>query len=280
MRFFSIINHIFFLIMTPSALRINFSHVILTRNIPVIGYANAGTIVSRLLCLLVGIIMRPKRDQQMKEWLESVRILQLKYFSRFSQVPRDTKLRKWLYLNIFVTLMHNINIMFIAWHMVFSGKWRILYDIYIFGSSIILQHCVMLYHAILLCYLHESFSILNHQLRNNEFNNELTETYFRLCSLWKQLNTIFNPINFWIQLCLIITNSMVGFVGVLILFKPQLDFKSYTYLLGSSFYILICIHLHIYFMICDHMIKTPQKTLDILMDYTCRDYNQEVGSFI
>lgn len=243
--------NLLFILTTPSAIQINFSHVVLNTDNPVIGYANAGIIVARLVSMLVVIIMRPNRNRQLRKWLEKVLAVQSSYFNRFSQVPRDTKLRMWLYFNIFLTLFHNLNILVLVGQWLVAGKWRSIYDIYIFSGIIVLQHSIMLHHAMLLCYLHECFSVLNYQLLNNDFNKDLSKTYFDLCALWQQLNVIFSPVNFWLQLCLLITNSMVGFVGILNLISSNLDFKLYTYLLGSSLYILICFHMHVYFMICD-----------------------------
>lgn len=139
-----------------------------------------------------------------------------------------------------------------------------------------MQHSVMLHHGTLLCYLHECFSKLNYQLQQETMDPKLAMIYFHLSTAIQQLNLIYSPLNLCVQISLIISNSLVGYVAILSLITPNFDFNTYSYVLGGRFYILLCLHMHIYFMLCYKVVISARKTNEILMEITEINENQEV----
>ena len=271
------IQNILFLIWLPLAFVINISNLVLIGHNPVLRYVYNITIIARLIFLLLTNISRPKRDAMLKLWLEKVLMLQTSYFDRFPNEPRDTRLRYCLYFNAALMIVHTTTMFTNLWVFILSHNWWNFFNAYTVVGTITIQHLIMLHHGSLLCFLYECFGILNYQLRHEILDHKLVMIYYHLTTLLQQLNTIFNSTSLWIHLGLLLTNSLVGYIIVFVIFTGHLDFNLFTSLLGTGLYVLLCLHLYIYFTVCELILQVTRNTSFILRKYTEKSYNQEVS---
>lgn len=116
-------------------------------------------------------------------------------------------------------------------------------------------------------------------LRRREPSRETSRIYNKLNYLHRDLNEIYGPTMLYVILFILLSNSMVGYIGLLKLMLPNFNGTHYEYLFGNEFYCLIIIHWYIYFMICHDMETTIEEIDLILNGYAAKDENrqQEVG---
>ena len=271
------IQNVLYLIWLPIAFVINISSLVLKGHNPVLRYVYNLTIITRLIFLLLTNTIRSNRDAMLKPWLEKVLMLQTSYFDRFPNEPRNTRLRYCIYFNATLMIVHITTMLMNLWVFIISNNWWNFFNGYIVVGTITTQHLIMLHHGSILCYLYECFGILNYQLRHEILDPKLAMIYYHLTMLMQQLNTIFNPTNLWIHLGLLLTNSLVGYITVFVIFTGHLDLNLFTALLGTGLYVLLCLHLYIYFTVCELVLQVARNTSFILRKYTEKPYNQEVN---
>lgn len=278
-KFVAAYGNISFLIYLPMAFFSNINSIVTEEKNLVIKYAYTLTTVSRLIFLLVTVLMRLQRDKLLTKWLEKVLMIQISYFDRFPNIPRDTRLRKFLYFNIFLTFYHTNDLFSRLWIFIINGDWWNFLNVYMVCGAISMQHIIMLHHGALLCYIYECYSIINNQIKNELFDPKLGIIHFHLTTLIAELNSIFNPINLWIQLTIFLSNSMVGYVSITNIISGNIDFDRYKSTLGNSLYYFLCIHMYVYFMLCEWVEQISAKTLYLLKSFSAKSRNQEVCWF-
>ncbi|KNC33666.1 hypothetical protein FF38_08777 [Lucilia cuprina] len=225
--------------------------------------------------ILGRLMLRPKINICGMFVVDLNSFLLISYFDRFPNVPRNQGLRKFLYFNTLLMFYHVISMFSSIWTLYFKGDFWNFLNIYIVAGAICMQHLIMLHHASLLCYMYESLSQLHYQLIHDILDPKLSLIHFHICTLMTQLNVIFNPVNLWIQLCLLLTNSMAGYVTVVNIAAGRMDLDSYTNILGSSLYLLLCLHMYLYFMLCEWVTVKAKKTSYILKEFSVKSYSQE-----
>lgn len=135
------------------------------------------------------------------------------------------------------------------------------------------QHTYMLIHSGLLGYLRECFSILNFRLAEQHLDPQMCRVYSHLHSMHEELNRIHGFSMLWLILCLLLSNSMVGYIGLVMLLIPDMDGDSYRYLFGSVFYCFLLVHWYIYFMLCQE-VETTIKEIDLIL-YDCTSASED-----
>ena len=221
--------------------------------------------------------MRWKRDHQIERWYKKLLTIQTDYYDRLPSVQCDVSLRKWLVFSFIIMILHGGNSTSKIYEMGLADNENNFLDIYVIGCTINLQHCILWNHSLLLSGLHEFCSKLNYQLEHNELDPKLSLIYYQVTSLVHELNDIFSPVVVWIQLCLIISNSIVGYVLILYFNSSNVNLNSYAFVLGDRLYILLCLHMAVYFMLGQWMVDTFRKTQTILKYYTARQEFEEVS---
>lgn len=265
-RIYVLIVSTTFLIWQPFAVYSTLAHSPLYVANPVAKYANYCTIMIRLVLILVYILMRHQRDVQLRQWLETVFRIQVAYFDRFKDVPKVKAHRKWIYLNVCLTFIHPVLLATDMNEALYSGHFWKAVDLYPLMGMVGIQHLFMLHHGILLCHLLECLSLINNQLRQNLMDPKLSLIFAQLRSLLPRLNVIYSPVMLCLQLCLIVSNSMVGYIGLLMLMLPELKAQHYMYMFGNGFYLIVLVHMYTYFVICQRVQDTVQEIDDILIE--------------
>ncbi|KAM7343846.1 uncharacterized protein ACRADG_010756 [Cochliomyia hominivorax] len=276
LNIFLFISGILFLSMVPNAVKVNLTHIRLNVRNPLIGYAFAITIIIRVMLLFGSFVMRIKRDKLMFKWYEKLLLIQVSYFDRFHHLPADMSYIKWLLFNMLIMLTHGISLFINLWEMYIHNKLYNFFDLFILCGVINLQHFVMWHHEVLLCYLHENFSKLNYQLEHQQFDPKLSLIYFQLTQLFAELNIIYSPVIIWLQLCLIVTNAIVGYISTLYFTSSIVENSTYDFLLGGKLYLLLCVHMFLYFMLGDRAVQTTRKTSFILKFSNIRENYSEI----
>lgn len=269
-----------FLFAIPNAVKVNLAHIKLNVKNPLIAYAFVLTIFLRLTFILFIIIMRGKRDADLVKWLEKFMLIQTSYFDRFQHIPTDKSLRKYLFINMFLMLAHGFSLFGNIFKFYFHNElWR-FFDLYMLCGIINLQHFTMWFHEVVLCYLHECCSKLNYQLQYKDMDPKLSLIYYQVTQLIKEINQILSSIIIWVQLCLIISNAIVGYISILFFTGSIMgtETDSYDFLLGGKLYILLCAQMYIYFRLSDRVVKTTGNTSSILQMYSTRETITEVSS--
>lgn len=262
-------------ILVPGIIRetVGKSHSYLTN--PVAIAANNTSEVLRLGLLLMVVLTMHRRNRNLAKWLEKIFGIQINYFDCLSEgvtrgggggagYPKDISHRKWLYLSSALTIIHycietvklNLN----------SSK-RLEYAVYPLFILLSTQHTYMLIHSSLLGYLRECFSILNFRLAEKRIDPQMTRVYNQLRGLFEELNRIHGFSMLWVILCLLLSNSMVGYIVFVMLLIPDMDTNGYRFLFGSIFYGFLLIHWYIYFMLCQE-VQTTIQDIDVIL-YEC-----------
>ncbi|XP_073811854.1 uncharacterized protein [Musca autumnalis] len=229
----------------------------------------------RIIIIFVYTLERVQRDKKLSRWLEAIMDIQCSYFDRLRDLPKNTEHRKWLYLSGAVAFVHIGSVIVDIYRQVFSRQYLKAIELYPLLGMIGVQHLFMLQHAILLCYLRECLSQINHQLLANYRDPKMSLIYSQLHYKLLQLNEIYSPTMLCILLCLIISNSMVGYVVLMLILVPGRTSHSYDYLFGDSFYICIIIHMYLYFMICEWVMATMKESQAILYKYNTTQFRKE-----
>ncbi|KAM7343507.1 uncharacterized protein ACRADG_010506 [Cochliomyia hominivorax] len=274
-RIYAILDDMLVLVIIPIATAVNFQHMRFENRNQVIAFANAVIIITRLLLILEVVLQRGKRESALMKCLTQVLVLQTSYFDRFHHVHGDKRLRKWIYVNAVLMIVHSTNIFVKAWMGLANGGWWNYMDMYGACVVLVMQHSTMVQHASLLCFTFESISKLNYQLMENIQDSKLSLIYYHLINLIQELNIIYSPLNLWIQLCSITTNSMMGLYYVSLVMFPHKITESFTYLMLDDSYFLLCFLMHLYSWICNHVKMTFRKTSAILKKYLFKYYEQK-----
>uniref|UniRef100_A0A1I8P5R6 Gustatory receptor n=1 Tax=Stomoxys calcitrans TaxID=35570 RepID=A0A1I8P5R6_STOCA len=263
-----VIGDLTFMACVPYAVVRNMGHGQLYLKNPVAKYANYATILARFILIALFALSRKRRDDQLSKWLEAMFDMQKFYFDRFKDIPKDTTHRKWLYLNGVFTGVHLTAVVNDIFSAFARGQASVAIDLYPLCGMLGIQHLFMLQHAILLCHLRECLSMLNNQLLLKCMDPKLGLIYSQTIVQLQELNRIYSPVNLWILVCLIISNSMAGFIGMLKVMLPQtFNSNSYIYLFGNIFYFTLLLHMYLYFAICDWVLVTAKETEIVLLDY-------------
>lgn len=181
-----------------------------------------------------------------------------------------------MYFNTFLIFVHTHFLFSNLWSTIINEDWWSFLNVYMACGSITMQHIIMLHHGALLCYIYESYSIINYQIKNEFFDPKLSIIHFHLTTLIAEINYIFNPINLWIQLSIFLSNSMVGYVSVTNIISGNINFERYKSTLGSGLYYFLCIHMYVYFMLCEWVEKISEHTLYLLKHLNIKAFNLEV----
>lgn len=279
-QFYAFVDNLIVLAVLPIAILVNLNHVRFNGRNQVLAFANFMIILSRLFLILEVIIKRRKRDGKLKQCLLRVLVIQTTYFDRFHNLPHNKSLRKLIALNAILMVVHVTNVFCRSWMNLAKNGWWIYMDNYLICIVLVWQHSIMIQHAMLLCFLYESLFKINYQIEWKIQDPKLSIIYYHLTSLIEEFNVIYSPVNMWTQLCSIVTNSMMGYFCVLFLLEPHIDLASYSYVMGDGSYILLCIHMNIYFLICNQVITAFRRTNVILRNYINADRDMpEVSLF-
>ncbi|XP_019890604.1 uncharacterized protein LOC109611782 [Musca domestica] len=234
---------------------------------PVAKYANLLTLVMRLVIMYVYTLTLPRRDREIRQWFESILNIQSSYFDRLRDLPKNTGHRKWLYVNGCLTFVHLTTVVVDIQRSVFRRQYQKAIQLYPLLGMLGVQHLFMLQHASLLCYLRECLSQIHYQMLANYQDPKLSLIYSQLRQKIMQLNEIYSPSILCILLCLIISNSMVGYAIFMIFLVPRLNIHRYDYLFGDSFYLCVLLHMYLYFMICEWVMTSLKETQSILYEH-------------
>lgn len=244
---------------------------------PVIIYANNTTAMAKIVLFFVFALTMQGRDRNLEKWLQTMIEIQTSYFDRYPSrgVAKDMSHRKWLYLSSGIAVLHYVlestrssiknfatEDANIAW--------------FTFFLLLTLQHTLMLVHGTLLCHLRECFSVLNIQMAGKSHDPQLPFIYNRLRCQYRELNRLYGPSMLGVIVCLLLSNSMVGYVALVILLIPDVDADSFRYLFGSLFYGFLLLHWYIYFMLCQK-VETTIKDIDVILCEYAIDEGQESG---
>ncbi|KAI8124005.1 hypothetical protein CVS40_5545 [Lucilia cuprina] len=238
-------------------------------------FAGLNTILRIILALIV-VIMRWKRDQELVELYKEIFSLYLKYFIRYQNIPRDTKLYKLWTFNALLLILHTLNLLAYVYFVATIDNLYLMIEVIFMYSLVGMQHLIMLHHAAILCYIFECFSLLNYQLQCEDFNCNLFVVYFLLGKLLKQVNRIYALILFFLQLCFLVAISIILFSFAIITLSNGLSQEPLIFSLSVSYCILFLIHIFVYHFICDQVCQLNWKTNIILLRLTAKEHNNKM----
>uniref|UniRef100_A0A2Y9D4L2 Gustatory receptor n=1 Tax=Stomoxys calcitrans TaxID=35570 RepID=A0A2Y9D4L2_STOCA len=258
----------------PLAIPSNFAHGQLYETNVVAKYANFILLAVRSVIIITYVLTRSYRDKCLREWLECLMAIHTAYLDRCKDIPKDIRCRKWIYCNCALTWIHCLPLTVEMLEAQLNRRYDRLADMFLVCGMISVHHINMLHHALLLCYIQECLSIVKQQLRENLVDPKLSLIYFQLRNLYRQLNELYGPMILWIQIGLILSNSMVGYIGFRMLLISSKNSGQYGYLFGNSLYLCVLAHMYIYFNICN-WVEAMISELDIILyGYKPRDISE------
>lgn len=226
------------------------------------------------------IILRLHRDQLLEKCLRELLILHYEHFPNYDRYNRNNIIRKLCIINILILIAHSINFIIFIHKILMLVRFNTLIEIYSMGSLTTMQHIIMLHHATILCYIYEFFILNNEKLLNDCNVLKFKIIYIRLCLILKQINKIYSPLIAGLQLNIIMVYSFTLLSFAISILTKTLSFDNWLSKINWSFFILLIIHLIIYFFICDKFNRLKFDTDIIMLQFMEMDYNQEVSFFI
>lgn len=218
----------------------------------VIILSQQSVICVRIILTVMVIIMRSKRDIIMRKFLQNIFYLQNTYFDHLrDNVKINNDLEKVWLTQIGILVPHIINLFLYLWNLLPLSDLSTHIEIYYICSQINMIHFILLQHSAILCYIHKCLLLLNYQLDQQEEISNLAYIYDRLCSMLRKLNLVYSPILICIQIHFLLALSIVVLnIGESLLFPYKYPSTILIYL-NLIFYILLCIHMFAYLIICD-----------------------------
>lgn len=247
----------------------------------VIILSQQSVICVRIILTVMVIIMRSKRDIIMRKFLQNIFYLQNTYFDHLrDNVKINNDLEKVWLTQIGILVPHIINLFLYLWNLLPLSDLSMHIEIYYICSQINMTHFILLQHSAILCYIHKCLLLLNYQLDQQEEISNLAYIYDRLCSMLRKLNLVYSPILICIQIHFLLALSIVVLsIGESLLFPHKYPSTILIYL-NLIFYILLCIHMFAYLIICDRMQQISGSMQTILLLYNEKTCNEEVNIFI
>lgn len=221
--------------------------------------------------------MRLQRDQLLEKCLRELLILHSEYFTNYDIYNRTNIIRKLCIINVLILIVHSINFIIFIHKILMLVRFYTLVEIYSMSSLMTMQHIIMLHHATILCYIYEFFIINNETLLNVCNVIKFKIIYIRLCLILKQLNKIYSPLIAALQLNIIMVYSFTLLSFAINILTKTISFDNWLSKLNWSFFILLIIHLIIYFFICDKFNRLKFDTDIIMLQFM--EMDQEVSLF-
>ncbi|KAM7342653.1 uncharacterized protein ACRADG_009987 [Cochliomyia hominivorax] len=235
-------------------------------------------LVTRCMFGFTVIAMRLKRDNELRSWLKKLFSFYSQYILKYSNNSRSFLLRKLWIMNIIILLLHDINSIIYVYKLLITDEDEvsIRLDICFIRSQMDMQHIIMLHHACALCYIYECFCLINQQLKPETDISNMNFMYFHLCLLLKELNKIYSPIIFCLQLNFIMTISLLLFTYITFIFLNDVSSFDWMFALNGISSVLLIIHISVYYFICHKIGRLNFDTYVILLKFPYMDYKQEV----
>ncbi|KAM7343109.1 uncharacterized protein ACRADG_010256 [Cochliomyia hominivorax] len=232
-------------------------------------------VVSRILLGLLMILKRPYRDNALEKWLKEVFHLQEKYFVHYMDVTKDTVMRKLWLLSTLILILHFFNVGVYIYKGKLLANINALTELHAFSSLIGMQQIIMLHHTSTLCYIYESFSLINKQFpKVSAFL-----IYSQLTGLLNQINIIYSPLIFCLQLNFLLTISTILF-SFIVLFKLNAIYsQTFAFSLYGNFYLFLIIHMLIYFFMCHKVSEIESETNFSILHIMGVNDNRELEQF-
>ncbi|KAM7343146.1 uncharacterized protein ACRADG_010292 [Cochliomyia hominivorax] len=228
-------------------------------------------VVARVLLVLFVVGKRRSRDKILRKFLKEIFYLQEKYFIKYANKSKDTKLRKLWLLSSGIFLLHIFNFGFYIYKENLFENADALIELHEFSIVISMQQIIMLHHTFILCYIYESFSFINQLLPSDSS----IITYFQLCELLNQVNKIYSPLIFCLQL-----KFLVFFSTYLFMFIIFFDLiESFAFFLYGNFYFFLMIHIFIYFFMCHKISEIESETNFFILHIMGVNDNRELEQF-
>ncbi|KAM7342294.1 uncharacterized protein ACRADG_009760 [Cochliomyia hominivorax] len=237
---------------------------------PVLAFGYSVMHIGRV-CIFVGVIvLRIREENALKKWFKIIVPLQLTYFDKISVMSSKEMSEEILCLNILVIVFYSLCSLITFFIYPSKGDWGHMVLLCSENYITLMQTYVMLHHVITLCYINICFSKLNQQLEQGQILELFANIYFKLSLLLKEVNEINGPVIFSVLSCLLLSNSFYIFISLVLMISfPEIFL--YTFILGLVILILICIHIFLYFLICELVHRTTTDSGRILMLYNVRN---------
>lgn len=226
---------------------------------PVVRSANIVTILVRIGLFFTFVRGIYQRNRKLEEWLQRALEMQKAYFDGLPEgetTGRSISHRKWLYPTSFITCLH--------YAMETCSEYKSNEARTLLYFMVTIQHFFMLTHGALVCFLRECFSVVYHELSMEVCRFPASRVYNLLHGLHRDLNEMHGPVMLCVLLSLLLSNSIVGYIGLLQLLMPNFNGAHFDYLFGNALYGLLLIHWYIYFMLCQRM-ETTIKEIDMVL---------------
>ncbi|KNC33658.1 hypothetical protein FF38_08780 [Lucilia cuprina] len=226
----------------------------------------------------VNIITRNARDIVLKKWLKEVLIQQT--FNR-ENLKCSKNIRKLWLFNAGLLIPHIVNMYYYFGDFFPTRDLWTNIEVYFICTQLSTEHYILLHHSALLNYLNECFSLLNFQLAYvPDLPRNISSIYFQHVKLLEQLNRIYSPLAFCIQIHFLITVSIVSHTAVNVIHHAHNYSDIFELSLVGNFYILLIIHMFGYFIICHQVFRNSRQTREILQQYEGNKHNQELEEFV
>ncbi|KAM7343899.1 uncharacterized protein ACRADG_010798 [Cochliomyia hominivorax] len=226
--------------------------------------------------MYAGVIwLRIKEENALKKWFGLIHSLQLTYFDKISLSSNENDTKGVLNLNILVLFAYNICVLYNLSQYPVREQWRFFLELSIQHYFISMQYYVLLHHALTLCYIKNCFSKLNQQLEYGQVLVPFADIYFKLSALLEEVNIINGPLIFIVIFLLLLINSFSILTAAEILVNYNTLYL-YEYLFDLIVFIIFCLGIFLYFMICELVYRTTKDTARVLITYTAREQNHEV----
>lgn len=249
-----------------------------TQQNSVMHYVFIFEVSSRMILLLGNVILHIREEKFLKKSLEIFSPLQAEYFDKLAQIPSNKILETAEICNISIMLSYAIYYNYYVVCDLFYGRWINFMSSISDGFFKVLERYIMFKHSIMLYYISYCFSKLNKQLENRDVTKSFANIYYKLTLLLGQVNIVNSPIIFFTLFSQLLAFCTYMHMLVMVILSKNM----YKYINFTDFIMrgLLIFSLFFYFLICECVYETINKTRDILTEYySTGESNEEVDLF-
>ncbi|KAM7341790.1 uncharacterized protein ACRADG_009448 [Cochliomyia hominivorax] len=241
---------------------------------PVVSYAAMIQHILRLVIFIGLIVIRLKEEKLLKKLFEIYLPLQVLYFDNVTHISADETIKYSVILNIFNVMAHSMCFVLNAFVYKVNGKpWFDVMSTCFLNYFLAMQHFIMLHHVLVLSYINHCFKKLNVQLHRQQVTEYFARIYYKISLLLEQVNHLNGPLIFFVLVSLLLANSIYAYG--LILYDFNIRLLSYDLLFDFCTFIIFCMDIFLYFLICDRVKNTTNESAYILMEYSVNKNQQE-----
>lgn len=228
--------------------------------------------ISLILAFFCLLLQRIKEDGYPVKLKQTFLHLQRTYLANLSYTSCDRTAETCLIFGILMVFINKFYFTYKAIKDMIEGNWIQFGIGYINHLLVTMPYYILLQHGFKLFYINYTFSKISNQLEYMEVREPIAKVYITISLVLKQMNLAYSPLIFFALFYILVSNVFIIFY-----IYSMYDTMYELDLIVLSIQLLLLINIFLYYLICERVYQTANDTNRIIMEYSAKAANQEVG---